>query len=112
MADLSAYYFTFGSDPNFPYQDGYVVVKARGRSEACKMFNHKFGTRDGMVNCAFIYSAKEWAKAIPNHHYPCFEIITAIDWVQCPNCHQEFKVPLYQETYCPECGHVLQKEGE
>lgn len=108
MDKLHPYYFTFGSDPNFPFQDGYIVIYARGRSEACKMFNHIFGERDGMVNCSFIYNEEEWKKATLNHVYPCFDKFTAIGIWDCPHCGTECYIPLYQDTVCPECGNKLE----
>lgn len=107
MDKLHPYYFTFGSDPNFPYQDGYIIIHARGRHEACTMFNYLFGERDGMINCAFIYDEKEWQKATPNHIYPCFAVFYAVQEVQCPRCKKFFYIPVYQEQMCPECGCTI-----
>lgn len=59
------YYFTFGTNEKFPYQNGYVKVRASNRSEAVEKFNAKYPPIDksGLVNCAFIYNQEEFDKA-------------------------------------------------
>lgn len=52
------YYFTFGTDPEFPYQGGWVEVQATSRDEAVEKFNKFYPPRypdRAFVNCAFIY---------------------------------------------------------
>lgn len=55
---LTRTYFTFGTDPLFPFGiNDYVVVEAEGLNEACCLFNLVHPPRhDDVVNCAFIYS--------------------------------------------------------
>lgn len=57
------YYFTFGSDPHYPYGiNDYVVVEADGYSEACYLFNavHPPRTGSDLLNCAFVYSEERF----------------------------------------------------
>lgn len=58
------WYFTFGTDKGFPYQDTYVVVFAYGgKQEAIQKFRNRYPDRTpGTINCAFIYSWTEWQK--------------------------------------------------
>lgn len=55
-------YFTFGSDPLYPYgRNDYVVVEARNENDACLLFNMIHPPRhDDVVNCAFIYSEERF----------------------------------------------------
>ena len=55
-------YFTFGSDPLYPYgRNDYVVVEARNENDACLLFNMIHPPRHGnTVNCAFIYSEERF----------------------------------------------------
>lgn len=57
------FYFTFGTDPQFPFYKGWVEVFAEDRSQAAKIFNSHFPPRqEGIVNCAFIYPQEEFEK--------------------------------------------------
>ena len=38
---LHNYYFTFGSDPKFPFYKGYLIVKAESINVACDKFEKK-----------------------------------------------------------------------
>ena len=55
-------YFTFGTDPLYPYHIGdYVVVEAENVNDACLLFNMVHPPRhDDVVNCAFIYSERKF----------------------------------------------------
>ena len=58
-----AFYFTFGTDPQYPYgQDDYVVVRAENLSNAVQKFRQKYPNRprSSAVNCAFWYTQKQW----------------------------------------------------
>ena len=59
---MKNYYFTFGSDENYPYgRDDYVMVEAGDFTEAVNLFRAVHPDRDnGCVNCAFWYSEEEW----------------------------------------------------
>lgn len=58
---LKDFYFTFGSDPHFPYQNGYVIVKADDLQGAILKFCSKFPNRHvNCMNCAFFYTEAQW----------------------------------------------------
>ncbi len=48
------FYFTFGSDPGFPYQNTFIIVIADTERAAVEKFRAKFPDRhENTVNCAF-----------------------------------------------------------
>lgn len=58
-------YFTFGSDPRFPYGiNDYVVTIGKDRRDCVDAYRKKHPDRDdsGIINCASVYSADEWAR--------------------------------------------------
>ena len=58
---MKKWYFTFGSDPKFPYPNSYVVVVAETEKKAVEKFKSRFPDRTpNTVNCAFWYSESEW----------------------------------------------------
>lgn len=62
---MNEYYFTFGSNPLFPYGiNDYVLVYAENRNAACDKFSAKYPNRpkSGCINCAFVYSKEEFDK--------------------------------------------------
>ncbi len=64
------FYFTFGSDPGFPYQNTYIIVMADTESEAVEKFQAKFPDRHkGIVNCAFWYPEEEWRGSLSEAAY-------------------------------------------
>lgn len=59
--DKQAFFFTFGTAEQFPYQGGYLIVKARNQAEAVQIFRHSYpDINENTVNCAFIYNEWEW----------------------------------------------------
>ena len=76
---MNSFYYTFGSDPGYPYQCGWVEVHAASRKDADEIFRSRFPDRhENTLNCAFCYTAKRWARMDPEHNWPgwkCFEII-------------------------------------
>lgn len=60
-SDLKNFYFTFGTDPNLPYQNGYVIVNADNRKNAIQKFRSKYPDRHhGYINCSSIYTEDQW----------------------------------------------------
>lgn len=58
----SRFYFTFGSDPGFPFQNTYIIVLAESEKAAVERFRAEYPDRHkGIVNCAFWYSEERWA---------------------------------------------------
>lgn len=83
MKETSAnkYFYTFGSDPGYPYQNGWVEVHATTREEADRKFRARFPDRpghEGIMNFAFSYSEERWVEMNPEqtwHGWKCWEII-------------------------------------
>lgn len=56
---MNKFYFTFGTDPQFPFYKGWVEVYAKTERDAVELFKSHFPPRhENVVNCAFIYSQK------------------------------------------------------
>ena len=69
---MAKFYFTFGSDPEYPYgRNDYVEVEAKGLNEACCLFNLVHPPREGsdLLNCAFFYSEESFNK-FREEYYP------------------------------------------
>ena len=61
--DLEKFYFTYGSDGGQPYCGGWSEVLAPNRSLACTAFRMVHPDNfPGFLNCASVYSAKEFEK--------------------------------------------------
>lgn len=72
------FFFTFGSDEKFPYQGGYLIVRAKDRKKALDLFREKYPDRSAnCLNCAFRYTAYDWARLLQGntHLGPCHEVI-------------------------------------
>lgn len=55
------FYFTFGSDPGFPYPNAYIIILAEDEPDAIKKFRGKFQDRnEGVINCSFWYTEEQW----------------------------------------------------
>lgn len=84
------FYFTFGNSKNFPYQNTYLVVIARNKSDACKEFRMKYPDRDAnkpCLNCSGICDEQTWYKYI-SKYYTDKE---PADIIFVPNCYGESK---------------------
>jgi len=59
---MNKYYYTFGSDKMFPFQNGWIVIKADSWKSAHEIFMKHFPCRNGgnTLNCAFFYDEKQW----------------------------------------------------
>lgn len=58
------YYFTFGLNPNLPYQDSNLIVIAGYKAEAVNKFREKYPDRiDGYLNCSFVLTAEQWKRS-------------------------------------------------
>lgn len=65
------FYFTFGSDPGFPYQNTYLIVEAVIESSAIRKFRKRFPDRhENTFNAAFCYSQEKWERYGCEKHYP------------------------------------------
>jgi hypothetical protein len=79
---MSKFFFTFGSDPGFPYQYGWVEVHAPDQGAAVDAFRARFPDRHpGLVNCAFYYTEAVFlASQTAGRHFPferCHEVLFA-----------------------------------
>jgi len=78
---MNRYFYTFGSDPKFPYQNGWVEIHADSLDEADKKFRTRFPDRpghEGIMNFSFSYNEKRWGEMDPEHTwtgYRCYEVI-------------------------------------
>ena len=82
MTVLEPFYFTFGSDAGFPYQNGYLVIYAKNKSLAYQTFRKHFADRHhNCANYSFCYSEEGWHKTGMENldNYPCYETIYATD---------------------------------
>ena len=77
------FYFTFGTDGQFPFYKGWVEVYAENESQSVETFNKHFPPKhEGIVNCAFIYSHEEFEKTAmftDGGWGGCHQILTATD---------------------------------
>jgi len=81
---MNNYYFTFGTNPDFPYQKGYVIIKADSWDEAFEKWDTRFGNKarvgrnSDVINCAFFYDEANFDFNYVSPNYPseiCHEII-------------------------------------
>ena len=62
-SETQNFYFTYGSNPIFPFCGGYVIVKAGSLKEAIEKYRKEYpDVHDNLINCAFYYSESEWQK--------------------------------------------------
>lgn len=81
IAELRNFYFTFGSDPEFPYgRDDYVLIMCRDEGEACRLFNavHPKRHKTNVMNCAFMYNEKQWEIGVQKYYRDTEPIETII----------------------------------
>ena len=79
---LNSYYYTFGSDPGFPYRNGWVVVKASSREEADRKFRSRFPDRpghEGTMNYSFCYTKERWNQMDPEHTWTGWKLHEVIE---------------------------------
>ena len=68
----SKFYFTFGSDPEFPYGFGeFVEIEAADEDEAREVFRAVFPSRPGsqFLNCSSVYTELEWKQRVKDKYY-------------------------------------------
>ena len=73
----SSWYFTFGTDPGFPFERGWVEVIAASEKDACEIFRSQFPDRSpGVLNCAFVYDGRSFNKErFVRHGETCHAIL-------------------------------------
>ena len=77
---MHKYFYTFGPDPKYPYQSGWVEVMADDWDEADEKFTARFPNRDnGCVNCALRYMEGDFENTIiwlrGNYEDYCHEVL-------------------------------------
>lgn len=68
---MQSFYFTFGSDPEFPFGwNDYVLIQCANEGEACRLFNAVFPKRpkSNCMNCAFMYNKLQWERGVKTHY--------------------------------------------
>lgn len=69
--EIKSFFFTFGTDPRYPFQGGWVEIEAPSRGAACDMFRAYFPDRtEGILNCAFVYSDEFKTTGMYKGDYP------------------------------------------
>lgn len=63
-------YFTFGTDPKFPYGiDDYVIVIGSSRKDCIETFKKKYpGKPEHVINCSDYYTTSQWNKSTGRHY--------------------------------------------
>ena len=65
------FFFTFGSNPRYPYgRDEFVEVHTDTGNQAAQKFKLDFPCRPGstLLNCAFIYGEEQWGPIWKEHY--------------------------------------------
>lgn len=76
---MSSYYFTFGSDPEFPYRNAWIEIVASSWEEATELFRQAVPDRTpGTLNCSFCYDQEKWEQLDPPLHWIGYECVTVI----------------------------------
>lgn len=55
---MSKFYFTYGTDPAYPFRDGWTEIEAPDQNTAAELFQEIHPDRpgsEGILNCAFVY---------------------------------------------------------
>lgn len=60
---MANFYFTYGTNKNFPFRGGWTEITAPDVSAACHIFRAVHPDKiDGILNCADIYSEESFRK--------------------------------------------------
>lgn len=73
------YYFTFGTDPVYPYRGGWVEVVAKDINKAIEIFNSHYPLIDNQTGrYAFVYSESDFKQTVMylkgNFGYGCHKV--------------------------------------
>lgn len=78
ITSLKNYYFTFGTDELFPYERGFLIVKASDMKAAIKKFNQKHPPiRGEIINCSDYYEEDQFKRYFGDENLGagCHEVI-------------------------------------
>ena len=87
---MKKFYFTFGSDEKFPYQNGYIVIIAEKYQDAIEKFKNTYPSRtpgDTTLNYSFDYNEVEWDISKNNKTQVPFKTLYAT-----PSLEREFEL--------------------
>ena len=61
---MEKYYFSFGTDPLYPFCNGYIIIEAPDGKAAREIFRAYFPNRpnSSAINCAFVYNEEQFMK--------------------------------------------------
>lgn len=62
---MNNYYYTFGANEQFPYQNGWIVIQADTRNTADTIFTHFYPNRNPnnpLLNCSFVYEENDFKR--------------------------------------------------
>lgn len=78
---IKPFYFTFGSHKNFPFKNGYIIVKAEGIREAANKFMGMFPNKqdEETLNCSDYYGQEEWNGILERGYYAGEEPLAIIE---------------------------------
>lgn len=96
------FYFTYGSDPAYPFQGGWTLVYAPDLKAAQQIFKAYHPNRPGSdaLNCADYYPATIFEQIIASLDGPCHEVIMAMP----ATYSEEAELLIYRRaTLCPPC---------
>lgn len=81
---MSNFYFTYGTNSDFPFYGGWTRIIASSEREAREAFTMVHPNRDGCLNCAMVYTQEEWETTQmyqkgTNCGYGEYEVVNAAD---------------------------------
>lgn len=87
---MPKYYYTYGTDPAYPFQGGWTEIEAPDRSAADQAFIALHPYRNRALNCADIYWEEDFMKsALINGNFGAY-------------CHE--RITLTREVLTPKDG--------
>lgn len=87
---MKKFYFTFGSDEKFPYQNGYIMIIAEKYQDAIEKFKNTYPSRipgDATLNYSFDYNEVEWGVSKNDKTQAPFKTLYAT-----PSLEREFEL--------------------
>ncbi|MEH2936300.1 hypothetical protein [Acutalibacter sp. JLR.KK004] len=100
---MPKFYFTYGTDPSYPFQGGWTEIEAPDPDKAGEIFSAVHPDRHaGILNCAFTYTeerfkATEMYKSGGNFGCYCHERLVF-------DGYRNKRIAFHQEALTPESG--------
>lgn len=77
---MNRYYYTFGDDTGYPFQNGWIIIEADTWEQAHIIFRNNFKCcHEHVLNCSFFYNEQQWKKMHPEENwrgYKCYGVYT------------------------------------